>query len=152
MKPTRYWPLPVLLLVAFALLSVSCGGIGVKPRDPRRDAEDDLDTIGSVYTNYCNDHNQGPANVDALLKDFPDDKAELLKVTNGTYVLIWGVNLNDPKQFQEIGKSKTVLGYEANVPTAGGLVLTCDGEVDEKTAEEFKAMPKAKSSSSIEKP
>ncbi len=151
MNSTRSWPIPVLLLATLALFCVACGGIGIKPRDPRRDAEDDLLAIGGDYEAYCHDHNQGPANVDVLLKDFPDDQAELLKVKNGTYVLIWGVNLNDPKQFQEIGKSKTVLGYEAKVPTAGGEVLTCDGLVDHKTAAEFKAMTKARSSNVKEK-
>jgi hypothetical protein len=150
MKPTRWWPIPVLLLAAFALLNVACGGLRQAARNVNA-PDEDLEAIGSVYEQYCTDHNQGPANVDVLIKDFPDNKTELLKVKNGTYVLIWGVYLNDPIQFQEIGKSKTVLGYEANVPTMGGEVLTCDGLVDHKTAAEFRAMPKAKSGGGLRK-
>ena len=41
------------------------------------------------------------------------------------------------------GSGSTVLAYEKDVPTKGGLVLYGDGFVDNVTAAEFQAKPKA---------
>jgi len=56
-------------------------------------------------------------------------------VKSGEVVVNWGVGPAD---------SSAVLAYQKEVPSSGGWVLLQNGKVQQMTADEFKAAPKAK--------
>jgi hypothetical protein len=144
MKKITLYTVASLLLVAFALMSVSCG-IQQKMREAAERAKksNDLKEIGLAYHSYCFTNNKGPASPDELMKGQPEASAALQKVKSGDYTVIWGVNLSNMAQFVE-GSGNTVLGYETNPSPSGRLVLTCDGAVQNMTEADFKSKPQAK--------
>jgi hypothetical protein len=147
MKSTyRLLPVPVLLLVAFALLSVACSGI--QQAAQRQQKSNELNMIGLAYHNYCNMHQKGPVGPDDLIKDQPEVTAVMQKVKNGEYTIIWNVNMSNMAQFTQ-GTFNTVLGYETSAPTSGGVVLMCDGAAINMTASEFNGKTKAKPQSGV---
>jgi hypothetical protein len=125
--------------VAFALLSLACGG-GLRQMAQQQQRANDLKQIGITYILYCDAHkNKGPADADELIKFDATTVGPLQKAKNGEYVMIWGADVTDTDQFKITGKSETILGYEASAPTSGGFVLFCDGSVRQITAVEFKS-------------
>jgi hypothetical protein len=60
----------------------------------------------------------------------------------GELVLIWDVNIGEVGE-TPAGTKGTILGYEKDAPTKGGLVLMVNGDIVDMTAEEFQAAPKA---------
>jgi hypothetical protein len=142
MKQSRWCFVSIALVVAFALLSVACGNI--RQAAQRSQNRNDLMQIALAYTNYCDTYQKGPAKAEDLLP-YIENNNLLLQKMKSDYTIIWGVNLNDLKQFADKGTFETVLGYESAAPTAGGLVVMCSGEVKNMTAAEFNAAPKAKS-------
>ena len=146
MNSPRLWPLAVLLLVVFALLSSACGSVAkVREAAARQQKQNDLMQIGLSYLSFCDQNRKGPVSADELLTFEPSLMAPLQKVKSGEYVIIWGVNLTDSKQFEPQGKSATILGYESAAPNAGGAVLMADSFAKPMTAAEFKAAAQAKS-------
>ena len=144
MKKPRLFFVPVALVVAFSLLSLACGS--VRQAAQRQQNANDLKQIALAYMNYCDANMKGPAKADDLLP-YLENNTLLLQKAKSDYTFIWGVNLNDLKQFEKNGRSATVLGYETAVPTAGGTVVMGDGATRIMTAAEFKAAPQAKPSS-----
>lgn len=133
----------VLLLTGFAVLSMACGAVGrVREAADRQARSNDLKQIALSYISYCDVNRKGPANIDELVNLQPEIAPVAQKVKNGQYVVPWNVNMANMTQFTE-GTSNTVLAYESAVPTAGGLVVMCDGFVKNMTAAEFNAAPKA---------
>jgi hypothetical protein len=143
MKSPGLLPIPVLLLVAFALLSTACGS--VRQAAQRAQKSNDLRQIGLAYISYCDANRKGPANADDLVKFQPETAPVFQKVKNGEYTIIWGVNTTDMTQFAKTPTFQTVLGYESTAPSSGGVVLMCDGSAQPMTASEFNAAVKAKS-------
>jgi hypothetical protein len=135
----------VAALVVVASALAGCGK--VQQAAARQRAANDLKQIGLLYHNYNDTHKKGPTGADdpALAKMANDVGAQpvLAKVQSGEYVIFWNVKLSNLGK-GEVGASETVLGYQKDVPTAGGPVLLGDASVKILTAEEFKAAPKAK--------
>jgi hypothetical protein len=143
MKKPRLFFVSASLVVAFALMSLACGS--VRQAAQRQKNANDLKQIALAYFNYCDANKKGPAKAEDLLLYVENDTL-LVQKMKSDYTFIWGVNVNDMRQFAENGTSQTVLGYETTVPTSGGQVVMCDGMVKIMTAAEFKAAPQAKPS------
>lgn len=140
MKRSRWFYGSVAILVPFALLAIACGG--VRQAAERQKKQNDLKQIALGYLNYCDANRKGPANANDLAPYVEHDPVLLQKMT-GEYTVIWGVNLNEPAQFEN-GLSGTILAYETTAPTSGGVVVMCDGATRMMSASEFNAAPKAK--------
>jgi hypothetical protein len=136
-------------LIVLLMASVGCSG-GAAEKQIRA-AE--LRALGNLY-HYCNiaasvgKPPSGPDDLDTT--DIADDDPEteafnkrvVQAVRDGKYVLIWDVKF-DPSKLPA-GSADIVLGYEKDVPTAGGQVLMLDTSVKQMTADEFQKAPKAK--------
>jgi hypothetical protein len=132
-----------LVLALLALLAPGCGRI--KNASERVKKSNDLKQLGLMYHSYVDNHRKGPASADDLMTAMagePGAKAVVQMVKDGKYVLIWGTSIAEMQKNPQ-GSTGTVLGYEATAPTAGGLVLMGDGAVQNMTAAEFAAAPKA---------
>jgi hypothetical protein len=115
------------------------------PNSPRTAAEqkkasNDLKELVLAYHAFV-DANPGkaPGNLDALSKYFTQDGKVLQAMKEGKYVFFYGARIESMTQ----GTSNTVLAYEKDVPTRGGLVAMADGVVKTMTVQEFQAAPKA---------
>jgi hypothetical protein len=133
----------VALVALAALVPAGCGNI--QKAAARQRAANDLKQIGLLYHNYHDQHRKGPSgpNDPAFVKMAGEFGGQpvLAKVQSGEVVLFWDVNFSDLAK--GAGTAETVLGYEKDVPTAGGLVLMADATVKTMTAAEFNAAPKA---------
>ncbi len=136
MNPFRQRVPTLLLLGATVLLLVGCGYRSAAQKVKR---SNQLKQIGLAYHNYIDAFGQAPTKVDDL-KNYMEGGNDAYKaMANGDYVVLWGVSIPE----MTAGASNTVLGYEKDVPTKGGLVLMGDAFVREMSADEFKNAPKA---------
>jgi hypothetical protein len=129
------------VLAALAVLSsvLACGAMG--KASARQKAVNDMKQLGMMYHNFHDAKARGPesaAEWNALVSD-PEEKALVSAVAAGEYVIYWNVKFPT----LTAGTQNTVLGYEKKVPTEGGTVLMADGSVQQMTAEDFAAAPKA---------
>jgi len=99
----------------------------------------DLKQIGLAYHNHLDANNQAPQKGEDLGPYVENDKRLLNFLKTKQIEFYYGVTL---VQMTE-GSSNTVLAYDKDVPTKGGLVLFGDGSVKKLTAGEFKKAPKA---------
>lgn len=77
--------------------------------------------------------NQAPPKQFSDIDQKPYSEASSLAfngVKEGKYVVVWGVSGKD---------SGTVLAYEKDAPTQGGMVLMADGTIKKMSADELKA-------------
>jgi hypothetical protein len=129
------------------VVAVGLSGCGkMQQAAARQRAANDLKQIALLYHEYNDKHRKGPSGPDdpEFVKMVNETGAQpvLAKVQGGDYVFFWDVKLGDLGK--GAGMSQTVLGYEKDAPTAGGLVVMGDGTVKSMTAAEFNAAPKAK--------
>ncbi len=112
------------------------------PRDARSQAilTNQMKQIVLAHFNFW-DANKGraPTKPEDLAPFYENDPQITALMKDGTVVVYWGATLQKMTQ----GSSNTVLGYEKDVPTSGGLVMMGDGSVKKMTAEEFAKAPKA---------
>jgi hypothetical protein len=110
----------------------------------RQKRTNDLKQIGLAYHNYFDSLKKAPAKAADLGPFVENDKRLLGLLDNKDIVFQFGVT---PLEMTD-GTSNTVLAYDKDVPTKGGLVLMGDVSVKSMTAEEFKkaklATPKKK--------
>ena len=99
----------------------------------------DLKQIGLAYHNHLDATNKAPQKAEDLGPYVENDKRLLDFLKTKQIEFYYGVTL---VQMTE-GSSNTVLAYDKDVPTKGGLVLFGDGSVKKLTAGEFKKAPKA---------
>jgi Protein of unknown function (DUF1559) len=132
------------LMAAALLPSVACVG-NVRQAAQRMQESNNLKQLALAYMMYMNDpknKDTGPETVDEFVawvqKNAQETSALVSDVKSGKYVFYLGVSI--PKL--TAGRSNTVLGYEAAVPSAGGQVVMADGSVKQMTAAEFAAAAK----------
>jgi hypothetical protein len=131
-----------VLVVASLLPSMACMG-KIQQAAQKQKERNDLMQIGLMYHNYYNiNKSKPPATLDDLLKFGQQNDPAAAPVMNdlqsGKYVIYLGVDVMKLPD----GSTNTVLGYESNVPTAGGPVLMADGAVRDMTPADFAAAKK----------
>lgn len=125
-----------VFLSVFAALGVCLaltGGAGARPVDPKR-ITNDLKQIGLAYHNHFAAFKKAPAKAADLGPFIENDKRLLGLLDDKDIVFIFGVGILDMKD----GTSNTILAYEKDVPTKGGVVLYGDGSVRKLTDDAFK--------------
>jgi hypothetical protein len=139
MKPTR-----VLAVLAVVLAVPTSGCWKIQQAAERARRNNDLKQLVILYHNYHDAKDHGPANADEFMAVAADSQEQALiqAAKDGQYVVIWGVSLGEVAK-GNVGMSGTVLAYEKEAPTAGGMVAMVDGTVLNMTAAEFQATPKA---------
>jgi hypothetical protein len=130
-----------VLVVASLLPSMACMG-KIQQAAQKQKERNDLMQIGLMYHNYIDTNKKGPATLDDFVKFFqqnePGAAPIITDLQSGKYVIYLGVDI--PKLPD--ASFNTVLGYESNVPTAGGPVVMADGSPKDMTAAEFAAAKK----------
>jgi hypothetical protein len=94
----------------------------------------DLKQIGLAYHTYLADTNKAPAKAKDLASYLDNDKRILGLLDNEDVVFFFNVTTTQMRS----GTSKTVLAYEKDVPSKGGVVLMGDGSVKTMPPEEFR--------------
>jgi hypothetical protein len=130
--------LGVTALLFVVALIMGCGGI--QQAAQRAKKRNELMEIGLSYHNFHDQNNKspsGPADLQQVLLS-PDAAADL---NAGTLVVVWDADWD--AMMKGKGLPAYVMGYESSAPANGGLVLMFDGSVNQVTAAEFNALPKA---------
>jgi hypothetical protein len=138
------WPARLLLLTLSAcLLAAGCNKL--RNTALKQVKVNDLVTVGRLYGQYYEDKGYAPQNVDDLLplaKGNPEAEEALRKVRDGEYVFYWGANLKAISRTRP-GFTSTVLGYEKDVTTEGGVVVMADYSAQEMKPPVFAKAAKA---------
>jgi hypothetical protein len=98
-----------------------------------------LDEVGEVYKYIAAERKPPPAKLADLEAYEPSLPTAWPKLQSGELVVYWGSGAG-----KGADATRTVLGYEKDVPASGGKVLMQDGSVKAMTAGEFQSAPKAK--------
>jgi hypothetical protein len=100
-----------------------------------------LREVGLAYHAYLQaNNNSAPTALHHLHDKLAASPAASEHLKAGRIVFLYGVPLSAMRS----GTSNTVLGYEKDTPTKGGLALYADGSVRPLTAQQFAAAVKAK--------
>jgi hypothetical protein len=123
---------------------VSGGGGGavmaVRKAVDREKAANDLHNIGLFYQQFADANGKPPANLQDFLGYIQRDSREIAqRLQDGWYVIYWNVNFANLPD----GTSNTILAYEKETPTTGGMVVMADQSTRRMTAQEFAATAKA---------
>jgi hypothetical protein len=130
------------LVLGVVLLLLGCGGVGrVREAAARAKKTNQLKLVGLAYHNYQDNNIKPPAGVGDLMPLLASEPDAAQALQSGEFVVLWGAKV--PQDFPQ-GTSLTVLGYDKDVPTKGGLVLMGDGSVQNMTLAEFNAAPRPK--------
>jgi hypothetical protein len=130
-----------VLVVASLVPSMACMG-KIQQAAQMQKEHNDLMQIGLMYHNYIDTNKKGPATLDDFIKFFQQNEPGagpiIADLQSGKYVIYLGVEISKLPD----GSFNTVLGYESNVPNAGGPVVMADGSTKDMTAAEFAAAKK----------
>lgn len=108
-------------------------GIGRQsPAFQRFDAGQDLRNIAQLYV-FGFQGGTPPTKVEDLGRELPGPVLQAIK--EGKYIVLWNASQNSP--------SNTVIAYEKDVPTQGGMAAMLDGSVTRMSPQEFQSAPKA---------
>jgi hypothetical protein len=106
---------------------------GAAPAADAAKKSNDLKQIALAYHSFLGKEKRPPTSVEELAPYYEKDAALTAALKDGTYVVYWNVKLLELVS----GTSNTVLGYEKDAPTKGGVVVFADGSVKTLSAEEF---------------
>ncbi|HZY84441.1 MAG TPA: DUF1559 domain-containing protein [Gemmataceae bacterium] len=102
--------------------------------------ENEMKQIALAYHSFWSANgNRGPAKVEELAPYYENSVNITALLTSGEVVVYPGATIRSMIN----GSSNTVLGYEKDVPTKGGLVMMGDGSVKKMSADAFAKSPKA---------
>ena len=102
-------------------------------------ASNDLKALVLAYHQHLDQKAKPPAGPEDLAPLLAGEDRLLQALRQGQYVFIYKASLAK----MTAGTSNTVLAYEKDAPTKGGLVAMADGSVKTMTPQEFQAAPKA---------
>jgi len=132
-----------ILLLLPLLLCVGSACSGKKDGD---DASKDLKNVAIAMTSYCDDKHKdkkGPSKAEDLAPYLGKDERLLERIRSGDIVVLWDVWLFD--LFGEPGGlGGSVIAYEKDAPTKGGLVVMGDRTVKKVSPDEFTTLNLAK--------
>jgi hypothetical protein len=111
------------------LLFLGCG----KKDTPQAKAEDLLTKVYEVYQLYIKNHQSPPTKLADFKTYEGSHPAAVDALKQGKYDVVYGVSGKD---------GATVLAYEKDAGSKGGLVLMADGTVKQMSAEQFNAAKK----------
>jgi hypothetical protein len=135
MKPSLLSRLLLSSAAVALLAAVGCSPF--RNAAERQQRNNMLKAIGIAY-HVLNDQTMrppaGPDDLAPFLGDFPD---ALQYLKSGEVVFVYGAPLKAIEQ-GDVGSSRTVLAYEKDAPTRGGLVLMADASTSFMTPEEFR--------------
>ena len=136
-----------LLAAACCVLMTGCGKQGTNAdgnkgglRQPATNLQtsNDLKQLGLAYhSSYVDSTRRPPAKAQDLAPFIENDRRLLGRLESGEIVFRYGVTLTD---MLPEGTSKTIIAYEKDAPTQGGLVALGDGFVKKVSADEFKTL------------
>lgn len=108
-----------------------------KPEETaRRLAIRNLRHIGLAYHRFLSDKRRAPASAAELQPFLATSPSAWTRLDKGEVVFIFNVALDDMSQ----GPGNTVVAYERQTPSAGGLVLLGEGTAKHVSAAAFKAL------------
>jgi hypothetical protein len=139
MKPTH---LSLRLLSAAAVALLTATGCFF-PAQARQRRANELRRIGIAYHALNDAAMRGPSRAEDLAPYFENDPELLGLLKSGDVVFQYGVSVRDIVAGDH-STSDTVLAYEKDVPTRGGLALMADGSTKDMTPDEFRRATLAK--------
>jgi hypothetical protein len=107
-------------------------GAGAPAADAAKKSND-LKRIVLAYHSFLDKEKRPPTGVSELEPYYEKDAGITAAIKDGGYVVYWNVKILQLVN----GTSNTVLAYEKDAPTKGGVVAFADGSVRPLTAEEF---------------
>jgi hypothetical protein len=122
-------------ILSLAVLMLLSGGL----RADEKVTGNDLKQIGIAYHSCLDAAGKPPSNAKHLAPHFENSKRLLDHLESKRIEFYYGVGL---LQMTE-GTSNTILAYEKDAPSKGGLCLFGDGSVKKLSAGEFKNTPRA---------
>jgi hypothetical protein len=127
------------LLVALLMLAL-VGSTSAQNALQDQKTKNDIKQLVLAYHNHHDATTKAPAKPDDLAPYIENDKRLLDLMKSGQLVFLFGVKLTEMPE----GTSNTVLVYEKDAATKGGIVGYADGSVKKLTADEFKKATLAK--------
>jgi len=129
---------PVLVVTVLALLPA----VASAQTAEEKKRANDLKQIGLAYHNYYDANKKAPARAEDLAPYLENDKRLVGLLSDKEIVFFYDFDL--VKIVNSTGTSKTVLAYDKDAPTKGGMVLFFDGVVRKVSAEDFKTLTQPK--------
>jgi hypothetical protein len=123
---------------AFLILIATSIPLGCVDRSLARKVE--IQQFALAYHNYHAAEGVSPARVEDLADSSEAFPNLYEQIRRGEFVVIWDAVLGRDGDEND----KYVLGYEKNVPEQGGWVLRGGGSVRQVTPEQFRSLPKIK--------
>jgi hypothetical protein len=119
-----------------ALLLAGCGSsLSTAPPSEEETTRGALVGLGTLLRASAEEKKRPPANLNELEPYSGGFVFATSAIQQKKIVYVWGAGM---------GGGTAIVGYDANAPTAGGLVLLQDGTVKRMSASEFASAPKAK--------
>jgi hypothetical protein len=123
--------------LVFGVVLVLAAGCGKGAPDPVQTLQNtELGEIYESYMHYLKSHQQPPKQLSDFKQYEKINSLGFRVLKEGKYIAVWGVSSKD---------AGTVLAYEKDAPTQGGVVLMADGSQRTMTAAELQAAAKIKS-------
>ena len=136
MRSQRTLRVPWLVFFAAAALAQPACRRGSKPdAQPKPLGRNGLEDLAQIYKYRSQQGLDPPRRLQDLDEHEPAIPTAYGAIAANEYVVNWGVGLSNAGD-----AAQTVLAYEKNAPTSGGLVLTRDGAVRQMTPAEFNAL------------
>jgi hypothetical protein len=135
-EPTVPTTFRVSVVLAAALAAVGlpgCGSGGTSAPPPFNEVE--LKEIHDLYMGHIKKHQKPPAQMSDFSKKEMETlyPAAMVALTQGKYVVVWGVSASD---------ASAVIAFEKDAPTKGGAAILADGNIKQLMADEAKALKK----------
>jgi len=143
MALVRRWK-TVCLAFAWAGLVIGCGPSTPQSEPtPTEQTHQALQEVGELYRMYVVTHKKAPTSIADFAGSQTVAPLGYQKAKDGSVTVLWGALLTDTSEEGSKDSAEEILAYEKKTPEQGGEVLMKNRTIKTMTAEEFKAAPKA---------